>query len=176
LIEEVDKMNVKKLSEMQKVLDERIVKEHGLEGKDLEENKILALLVEINELANETRCFKHWSTKGPSEENVILEEYVDSLHFFLSIANGQLYDVDRLYGNYIENFQPNTKKMSLVTAFKDIMMKILVMEKKQDSFHYIDAFSAYLNLGKMLGFNWEQIEEAYIRKNEINHQRQDNGY
>ena len=80
-------MNVKKLSEMQKVLDERIVKEHGLEGKDLEENKILALLVEVNELANETRCFKHWSTKGPSEESVLFEEYVDSLHFFLSIAN-----------------------------------------------------------------------------------------
>ena len=56
-------MNVKKLCEMQKVLDDRIIKEHQLEDKNLEENKILALLVEISELANETRCFKHWSTE-----------------------------------------------------------------------------------------------------------------
>ena len=66
--------------------------------------------------------------------------------------------------------------MTLVTVFKDIMGKILLMEQKQDRFHYVDAFAAYLNIGKMLGFNWKQIEEAYIRKNEINHQRQDNGY
>ena len=133
-------MNVKKLCEMQMVLDERIIKEHQLEGKDLEENKILALLVEISELANETRCFKHWSTKGPSEESVLLEEYVDSLHFFLSIANQYQYDVDRLYEVYIEDFKPTLKQLTLVTAFKDIMAKILKMERDQDRFHYIDAF------------------------------------
>ena len=93
-------MNVKRLSEMQEVLDDRIIKEHQLEDKNLEENKIFALLVEISELANETRCFKHWSKKGPSEESVILEEYVDSLHFFLSIANYHQYDVDRLYSSF----------------------------------------------------------------------------
>jgi dimeric dUTPase (all-alpha-NTP-PPase superfamily) len=169
-------MNVKKLCEMQKVLDDRIIKEHQLEDKDLEENKILALLVEISELANETRCFKHWSTKGPSEESVLLEEYVDSLHFFLSIANHYQYDVDRLYDLYVNDFKPSIKQTTLVTAFKVNMEKILKMEKKQDGFYYIDAFAAYLNLGKMLGFNWDQIEQAYMRKNEINHKRQDNGY
>jgi len=169
-------MNVKKLSEMQKVLDDRIIKEHQLEGKDLEENKILALLVEISELANETRCFKHWSTKGPSEESIILEEYVDFLHFFLSIANQHQYDVDRLYEIYIDDFKPATKQESLVTAFKDIMRKILILETKQDRFHFIDAFSTYLKIGKMLGFSWDQIEQAYVHKNEINHNRQDNGY
>src|SRR3982751_2341359 len=139
------KMNVKRLSEMQKVLDDRIIKEHQLEDKDLEENKILALLVEISELANETRCFKHWSTKGPSEESVLLEEYVDSLHFFLSIANHYQYDVDRLYDLYVNDFKPSIKQTTLVTAFKVNMEKILKMEKSQDGFYYIDAFAAYLN-------------------------------
>lgn len=168
-------MNVKKLAEMQKVLDERIVQEHDLAGKDLEENKILALLVEICELANETRCFKHWSTKGPSEQSVLLEEYVDSLHFFLSIANSREFDVDRLYMAYEKDFAYEIE-ISLVSAFKEIMEKILLMEKILTPYHYIDAFSAYLNIGKMLGFNWEQIEDAYIKKNKINHQRQDTGY
>ena len=38
--------------------------------------------------------------KGPSEKSILLEEYVDSLHFFLSIANYRQYDVDRLYDVY----------------------------------------------------------------------------
>jgi dimeric dUTPase (all-alpha-NTP-PPase superfamily) len=168
-------MNVKKLAEMQKVLDERIVQEHKLAGKDLEENKILALLVEICELANETRCFKHWSTKGPSEQSILLEEYVDSLHFFLSIANSHEFDVDHLYKAYEKDFEYEIE-ISLVSAFKEIMAKILLMEKRKTPYHYIDAFSAYLNIGKMLGFNWEQIEDAYMKKNKINHKRQDTGY
>jgi len=169
-------MKVKKLCEMQQVLDNRIMKEHRLEGKDLEDNKILALLVEICELANETRCFKHWSTKGPSEQHVLLEEYVDSLHFFLSIANQRQYDVDRLYDVYLTDFTVKDEQWTLVEAFKDIMSKILMMEHNQDPYHYIHAFAAYLNIGKMLGFTWEQVEEGYMRKNEINHQRQDTGY
>jgi dimeric dUTPase (all-alpha-NTP-PPase superfamily) len=37
-------------------------------------------------------------------------------------------------------------------------------------------FAAYLNLGEMLGFTEEQIEQAYFEKNKINHQRQEVGY
>ncbi len=172
----MNSMNVKKLCEMQRVLDNRIIQEHGLEGKNLEDNKILALLVEICELANETRCFKHWSNKGPSEEDILLEEYVDSLHFFLSIANDRQYNVDRLYDVYVKDLEVKQEQTSLVTAFKESMEKILMMEKNQDPFHYIQSFAAYLNLGKMLGFTWEQIQQGYIQKNEINHKRQDNGY
>ena len=126
-------MNVKKLCEMQEILDQRIMKEHGLEGKNLEDNKILALLVEICELANETRCFKHWSTKGPSEKGILLEEYVDSLHFFLSIANYRQYDVDRLYDVYRSDFALSEAPQSLVAAFKDVMSKILEMETQRKS-------------------------------------------
>lgn len=169
-------MRIKKLCEMQQVLDNRIIKEHQLEGQNLEENKILALLVEISELANETRCFKHWSTKGPSEKEVLLEEYVDSLHFFLSIANHYQYDVDHLYEVYLENYRTERDNLSLVSAFLDVTAKIVKMNEENSSYHFIDAFSAYLHLGNMLGFDWEKMEQAYIRKNEINHQRQDNGY
>ena len=56
-------MNLTRIFGMQEVLDTRIIKEHGLEGQNLFYNMILALQVEIGELANETRCFKHWSNK-----------------------------------------------------------------------------------------------------------------
>ena len=79
-------MNLTKLFEIQSVLDERIVKEHGLQGVDLVDKKIIALKVELSEFANETRAFKFWSKKEPSPKEITLEEYVDALHFFLSLG------------------------------------------------------------------------------------------
>lgn len=34
----------------------------------------------------------------------------------------------------------------------------------------------YIGLGEMLGFTWDQIEEAYYAKNKVNHERQNTGY
>src|SRR5690625_1828695 len=57
----MERMNLTKLLKMQKVLDDRIVEEKGLQGVDLLDKKILALLTELGELANEWRGFKFWS-------------------------------------------------------------------------------------------------------------------
>jgi dimeric dUTPase (all-alpha-NTP-PPase superfamily) len=55
-------LNLQKLFEMQRQLDEHIEKEHPRqEGEDRLAKKILALFVELGELANEHRGFKYWS-------------------------------------------------------------------------------------------------------------------
>ncbi len=79
-------MTMKEWFEMQRKLDQYIEKEHGLQDRSLFEEKTLALFVEIGELANETRCFKFWSKKPASDSKVILEEYVDGIHFILSLG------------------------------------------------------------------------------------------
>ncbi len=59
-------MNLQRLFALQKELDLKIVSQHNLQAENLLQKKILALQVEIGELANETRCFKYWSDKEPS--------------------------------------------------------------------------------------------------------------
>ena len=54
-------MNLQKLFEMQAALDAFIEKTQNI-THDVFREKGLALLVELGELANETRCFKFWST------------------------------------------------------------------------------------------------------------------
>ncbi len=54
-------MNWELLFQSQKQLDDHIEKEKGLQGQDLLDKKILALQVELGELANEWRWFKFWS-------------------------------------------------------------------------------------------------------------------
>jgi dimeric dUTPase (all-alpha-NTP-PPase superfamily) len=103
--QEVLKVNLEKMLVAQKVLDDRIIQERGLEGQDLFPNTVLALQVELAEFANEGRWFKHWSDdkkprikvlvrdwfeglqKHEEYKNPLLEEFADATHFFLSIAN-----------------------------------------------------------------------------------------
>ena len=62
-------------------LDTHIHKNHNITYQDVETERVIALAVELGELANEVRCFKFWSLKKPSAKEIILEEYVDGIPF-----------------------------------------------------------------------------------------------
>jgi dimeric dUTPase (all-alpha-NTP-PPase superfamily) len=48
--------------------------------------------------------------------------------------------------------------------------------REKTLFEYIDALHFFINIGLILEFSAEEIFEAYIKKNQINHERQNNGY
>ncbi|MED4401158.1 dUTP diphosphatase [Metabacillus fastidiosus] len=162
-------MNFNKLFAMQKELDEKILNQHKLHNENLTSRKILALLVEVGELANETRCFKFWSLKAAAPVETILEEYVDGVHFILSLG------LDLDVGNEIE-LTPLANEHSVNEQFLQVYRAIADFEKNQTKDAYITLFQEYIHLGSVLGFSAEQIEKAYVSKNEINHQRQEQGY
>lgn len=170
MLEEDDRMDLLQLFKLQKELDDRIVKEHDLQPKKLLKEKMLALLVEIGELANETRCFKYWSNKPASEREVILEEYVDGLHFILSI--GIDLGIDK---NFLFYKCAQTNKTQ-VEIFLDTYAKVIRFTDQPSITNYIELFTSYLRLGQALEFEQEEIEKAYLDKNEVNHQRQTQGY
>ena len=161
-------MNLDKLFKMQRELDERIIKEHGLEGQDLLPGTILALQVELGELANEWQGFKHWKV-NPQPKPKMLEEYVDCLHFVLSLG------LQLKFEKYLKRIELNvyddvTDKLIL------IITKVGTLRTFKMSANYVQIVEMFIGLGEMLGFTWEQIEQAYIEKNEVNHERQSDGY
>lgn len=161
-------MNIAKLYEIQKKLDNRIRIKHGLKDRNLILAKILALQVELGELANETRCFKFWSSKGPSSKEAILEEYVDCLHFILSIGlESGLTDINLVRINNTDN---------LIGQFQNIFAQIITFQHELTLNNYERLFNHFLLLGSKLGFTDEEIHLAYLEKNKVNHQRQDEGY
>ncbi|CEG28155.1 dUTP diphosphatase [Bacillus sp. B-jedd] len=161
-------MNIEKLTEMQMSLDTHIERKHGLEQDDLIDKKILALLVEAGELANETRCFKFWSQKPSSEREIILEEYVDGIHFVLSLG---------IECGFIPRLQPVKETEATVTGqFLDVFSSIAAFRKSRSEADYYEVFQSYLELGSKLGFTEADIEQAYFRKNEVNYERQQNNY
>jgi dimeric dUTPase (all-alpha-NTP-PPase superfamily) len=183
-------LNLSKLFEIQKILDAKIIQEKNLGDMDRLPYLILALQVELGECANEWRGFKYWSkdmeprTKkvtypyvkgkefhGPTikESNPLLEEYVDCLHFILSIGL-----TIEIRTNAIE-ISDSTGE-SIIVRFISLQENIIDLFNTPEEYEYEMLLNAFLGLGEMLGFTWEQIEQAYRDKNEVNHARQANGY
>lgn len=192
-------MNLEKMFEMQRALDDHINKTHPVqEAEDRLAKKVMAFIVEVSELANEWRGFKFWSTDqkprtreyltnyteqdsvlGPGAvwKNPLLEEYVDGLHFLLSIGLEQ--------GRTSVKLFTRPTQVNIVECFLDIYTSAvgmgiyafaLEMDTQRAHIDYDILFNDYLSLGDVLGFTETQIEQAYFAKNKVNHERQDNGY
>lgn len=190
-------MNLAKLFDMQQKLDDHIMDEHPeLKGQNNLDWKILSLQVELGECANEWRGFKKWSNdqeprtkvvhresydKPPYYRNLVLEEYVDCLHFILSIGleigADKWMEIEE-YPQAYDNGGIILQFLDVNSRFLELMEEIIRMDlfPKEIRWLYIHAFESFLQLGTKLGFTWEQIEQAYFAKNAVNHQRQENGY
>lgn len=163
-----NKLDWDKLFSMQQELDRRIEEGHGLVDENLIDRKILALQVELAELANETRCFKFWSLKPPAPKDVILEEYVDGIHFLLSLG------IEIGYTGPIE--AQGACGHGMVEQFNALFEMISGLRNNQTTDEYVKVFGCFLTLGEELGFTMEDIQHAYMKKNEVNHERQETGY
>ncbi|PIC65360.1 dUTPase [Sporosarcina sp. P13] len=168
-------MNFKKLFETQKALDYHIVEEKGLEGQNLIAKKVVALQVELSELMNELpEVFKFWSNKKNDYEKA-LEEFVDSLHFILSIGIEKGYSVEELIVMLSGNSGVSVGQ-DVLKQFKYLNGAVSDFSFDGTKYSYEELLLYFINLGESLGFTTDQIEAAYYAKNEVNHERQISGY
>jgi dimeric dUTPase (all-alpha-NTP-PPase superfamily) len=193
-------MNLTRLFETQKQLMQRIEENHpAQQGENRFYKRLLALLVEVGECANEWRGFKFWSNNqkprleikcqacdgaglfdfGDKQElcaycsgtgiqsKPLLEEYVDGLHFVLELAI-----VLEVVLNFddIRVYKSDSIEHQFIKLYREITNLWIEHE------FYLELLNTYIGLGEMLGFAWEQIEHAYLEKNAVNHQRQEDGY
>ncbi|TMW71665.1 dUTP diphosphatase [Alteribacter natronophilus] len=166
-------MTFTRLFEMQKALDRHIEQSKGLADEDLLDRKFLAFHVELGELANETRCFKFWSSKPPSPQEVILEEYVDGVHFLMSIGIELGFDDDT--GRTYRQAESESGE-ALADRFNSVIQAVESVRQTRTREAYTRFFDSYTALGSALGFSGEEVENAYLKKNEVNYERQRKGY
>ena len=162
------KMDLTELFKKQAELDATIAKNHNISYATTRSRRIMALIVEIGELANATRCFKYWSNKGAEPKEIVLDEYADGLHFFLSLG----VDIKTSKTSY-----NRTKHLdNLTDQFHEVYHRIDIFKKKQDDKTYIKAFQTFLNLLPLLGYRWPQLRAAYYKKLGVNYVRQETNY
>ncbi|MCQ2792491.1 MAG: dUTP diphosphatase [Bacilli bacterium] len=162
-------VNLSKLYPLQAKLDQDIAKRHHITYQQTFYKRLLALIVELGEFANETRAFKYWSYKKSSPKNVILEEYADGLHFILSL--GIYLKTKKMVYTIKEDKKIDLTKAILISYEEAIKLKDHYNQKQ-----YEKAMNAYLNLISYLHYQPSEVIKAYLSKLEVNYSRQINHY
>jgi len=112
---------------------------------------------------------------GTWKVNPLLEEYVDCLHFILSIGLDYGYQEHEIVYLHEDNFGVYTES-DAIQQFINTFMSIREFVVEEDYESYEELFLYFVGLGRHMGFTWDQVEQAYYEKNKINLQRQENGY
>lgn len=117
---------------------------------------------------DEESCGYCEGTGLQEDRNPLLEEYVDCLHFILSI--GLDIDCMPVVCDVV------IKYSDVNTQFRGLNQDIVSFDFRRNADNYHDLLKSFKGLGELLGFTWDKIEQAYYDKNEINHERQASGY
>lgn len=134
-------MNYIKLFQTQSELDSKIMEGKGLEGQDLFNNKVEALLCEIQETANEQRSWKFWSKNRVPRK---------SIKCTICHGVGEVYEP-------IVGFQQTCPHCDGGGLESD---KNPLLEETVDTFHFI------LGLGNDLNINPSVVEEQKVSRYE----------
>lgn len=158
-----------KLVAAQKDLDQKFFKKSNHTYTSTTAYRQMALSVEICEWANEIRFFKFWSNKAMSDHTVVLDELADVLHFALTFIIQ--YDGQTTFD--VNPPQLVVSKQQTTTLFQELLQLSLRINDGPSANQFMYKL---LELAVYLGFNQEQIIEAYFAKSEVNTQRSNSNY
>src|SRR5690606_2292519 len=160
-------MNLNSLFKKQKQLDKYIYKKNNVTAKEVFERKIVALLVELGEFANELQFFKYWKENKNIDGQRAIEEYIDVIHFAIGLA----IDLGIDKHEYSE-----TRPRDLNKLLIGIANLATVLSASKEKEHAKTLVNNVIALGYQLGLDEQTVIEAYNKKNEINSERQNSNY
>jgi dimeric dUTPase (all-alpha-NTP-PPase superfamily) len=142
--------------EANKKLDDLFNEKYPQLSDEIVRKNVLEIMVEIGELANETRCFKYWSCKGPSDKKDILDEYADCLQMIFMFCNYLDISLDEEFeepshGGIVEQF----------TYLYHLCSKIVDNYNKE---YRKNVLASFIYLGKLLNFTDEDIIDGCLTK------------
>lgn len=167
------KEQITEIRELQKALDIRVRENNNIPlDKDLTLEKFLALKTELYEFINELESFKYW--KKNKGKDHILEEACDTLHFILSLAIDKEVDINIEEKEIKELGEVDKIETNELLAMSDFLISDCMIDNDWISLKAV--LMIMLIVLKRVGFDKEDLYNAYIEKNKVNHERQDNNY
>ena len=185
------KIDLSPLLKEQFKLDVNIQNNHHITYRETFKERKLALLVELGEFANTTRCFKFWSNKWFDTKERVLDEAADCLHFYLSLYISYLdksFNLEQIERNHLElygemdeprNFDKKYLTSLFINATKYASNEDFINDIIANNFNAVyprNSFECFLSIISGLGYSWQDLEEAYYKKLGVNYQRQENNY
>lgn len=148
--------------EENKKLDASFGSKYG-DGEEIFRKNVLALLVELGEYAQETRCFKYWSIKGMNEKDIVLEELADCILLCLYFCNHLNID--------IRKYSINSKETDINKMFIHLFRETSMLEHDSNEERVMHILTDIIKSGYILGFSDDDIIDHCLRKIEKNFKR-----
>jgi dimeric dUTPase (all-alpha-NTP-PPase superfamily) len=142
-------MNLEKLYEFQRMLDEEMQDRLEVQEKTILKQKTLALQVKLGELANETQCFKFWVSKKSSMRRRVLEKYIECIYIIFSIG------VEK--GFTETEFEVPEVEYELTDQFLNMFIDLNDFMVCSSKDNYITLIEALLSLSLTFGFTEDDI-------------------
>lgn len=169
----IDKL--KDMLVIQAELNKKIFAEHGTSYDEILKNDgfFYAILDELGEWNHERKSEWCWwkKTQNPANRDKELEELVDVLHFALShdlaLNHG---NPERVIDFWLSMDKPVTySEVDVQPFYKTITDMTAVIGR----WEIVDDV---LEIAKSAGFTFDDLYNAYMAKNKVNHERLANGY
>jgi dimeric dUTPase (all-alpha-NTP-PPase superfamily) len=164
-------MNLELFYSKQEELEQFVRKNLGISEEEFSsvqmvDKRIFAFKVELAEFSNETAWFKYWKQSHVMNGDKTLEELADCIHFLLAIG------IYRKYRPFVQKLEwKNWMTHSSATLYQDIMESRI-----GSSGQWKTAFEQLIAIGIKLGYTLEDIELAYLLKQQKNIERQRRNY
>ncbi|VDG19832.1 dUTPase [Lactiplantibacillus mudanjiangensis] len=178
-------LDLTKLQQQSIRLDADIAAKQGLHRRPQTrlQNAMVALDVELAEMANTSEWFKVWkihkgkADAGKTPHETLLNEYVDAMDFFFLVAAIQQWT--HLMPMTAEDLaevasKPKTDLDKQYLAIKHLLYNAY-FDHRQESYKH--AWHVFLKIGLVeFGFDQDEIQAAFVAKNQVNEARQENDY
>lgn len=139
------------------------VKCHACNGKG-------EFISDVGHFIVKTELCGYCDRTGIQERSPLLEEYVDTIHFVLSIA------IEYGYTQHEYKEPISIDLNDRVISITYLVSSLPFIQEKVRHHQLSLIFDYVISLGYQLGFTEGQVIAAYYDKNKINHQRQEQGY
>ena len=159
------------LQQAQAKLDHMIFTRHHTSREHTYGQRRLALMVELAELANVERTFKYWCRPRPCNRSQLVEEYVDALHFLLSISLDFKVDFSKTKVVNISD-DPAVRRQSTPALFLTLFTNCQQLCSNTNLVGFWRLLRLFFRLAVSLRLPDDAIWQAYWTKHQINHQRQ----
>lgn len=169
------KEQLQKMMAMQKSLDEYVIANNEI-GEDVNiiQGRYIALKTELHEFINEIEFFKFWK-KNKGKEH-ILEEGIDCVHFILSLMIEFGYDIQEdleITDKQLEHIQNKTMAELYLMTDTLLVDTFITNTYKENMASVLVGIMLMLN---RCGFTGDDLYNAYVEKNKVNVERQNNEY
>lgn len=161
-------LNIKDIYKETKHLDELFALQYDIRSQEIIKKYKLELLVEFGELANETRCFKFWSTRQTGDKEKVLEEYIDCLFMILYFCN--------ITNISLEEEFPVVEEKDIITTFLTLYEYGSDLSKNFERETIKKLLVEILYLASLLDFTLDDLVRETKKKSLIIQERLESDY